>query len=411
MPIEYSLSNVQGVFPGKRGAQSLRLGVRGSILGLGGKKATLDFDLGDRFFVYPALINVHDHLRGNYLPRVGPPKGVFYLNWAPWDKDLKSSPVYSERANIGIEDAYSLSAYKNLFSGVVTVHDHFPHEFNEPFIGRLPVRVVREYALAHECSSYDLRWGDGIEIEHDRAKKRNQPFITHLEEGFDEEAQSGVEILERLGCLDDHDVFIHCIGFSDRDIVKVKKAGAHVVWCPASNLFMFNLTCKIGKMIDKGLNVSIGTDSTHTGSVNLLEEMRFARSTYRKLYGSDLPASKIFDMVTVNPAKAFRMQDRIGTLASGKLADLLVVRKKHDDPYESLLLTEMSDIALLTRDGDPIYGGEEFSDLFAERGRDITTVVVKRKRMHVTGDPGGLLERVRELVGFRKILDFMPFSV
>ena len=410
-PIDYSLNGVLAGISAKRGAKAARLFVKGPKLARGGDNPPLNFDLGDRYFVYPALINIHDHLRGDYLPRVGPPKGQYYMNWAPWDKDLKASPVYSERANIGIEDAYFLGAYKNLFSGVVTVHDHFPHEFNEPFISRLPVRVVREYALAHECSSYDLKWGDGIEIEHDRALKRNQPFITHLEEGYDEEAQAGIEILENLKCLDDHDVFIHCIGFTETDIRKAKKARSHVVWCPASNLFMFNLTCKIRKILSAGINVCIGTDSTHTGSVNILEEMRFARSVYRKMYGEDLPASKIFEMVTINPAKAFRLQDEIGSLEPGKLADLLVARKKHDDPFESLLLTEMSDIALLTRDGNPIFGGEEFADLFAERGGAFTTVTVKKKTMYVAGNPGDLLKRVQELVGFKKILDFMPFSV
>jgi len=172
-------------------------------------------------FCYPALLNVHDHLRGNYLPRIGPTNGAYYLNWSYWENDLRASAVVlDERANIPVEQMYQLSAYKNLFSGVVTVNDHFPHEFNEPFIPGLPMRVIRDYTLAHECSSFDLKWGDGIQVEHRRAVERNHPFITHLEEGFDAESQDGVGILERLGCLDDHGVFIHCIGFSDEDQVR-----------------------------------------------------------------------------------------------------------------------------------------------------------------------------------------------
>ena len=219
----YSLSNITLITPDKvHRDQCLKIDQK-RIAAIGAK-AKFDISSADGdLFLYPALINVHDHLRGDYLPRVGPKPGNYYLNWAPWDNDLKSSEVYKERANITIEQSYFLGAYKNLFSGVVTVNDHFPHEFNEEFIPVLPIRVIQNYTLVHECSSYDLKWGEGIEAEHARAVKNNYPFITHLEEGFDEESQRGIEILEELHCLDDYDILIHCIGFSDEDIKKTKK--------------------------------------------------------------------------------------------------------------------------------------------------------------------------------------------
>ncbi len=72
---------------------------------------------------------------------MGPPPGEYYINWSYWDKDLKNSDVVKvERAKTSVEERYFLSAYKNLFSGVVTANDHFPHEWNEPFIPRLPMR-------------------------------------------------------------------------------------------------------------------------------------------------------------------------------------------------------------------------------------------------------------------------------
>jgi cytosine/adenosine deaminase-related metal-dependent hydrolase len=255
-----------------------------------------------------------------------------------------------------------------------------------------------------------LNWGDGIEIEHSRAVERGHPFITHLEEGFDKESQSGVDILEDLNCLDDHDVFIHCIGFSDSDIRKVRDAGASVAWCPASNVFMFNVTCKIRKMIAEGINVCIGTDSTATGSVNLLEEIRFARYVYRRMYGERLDAKTLVDMVTINPAKAFRMEDKIGSLEEGKYADLLFLRPREEDPYEALVSARMEDIELLIQEGTPVYGGAKYEDLFRRRGCEYTTVEVKGQKMCVKGDPAGLLEDIRRSVGFNKVLDYLPFG-
>ncbi|MFQ3620954.1 MAG: amidohydrolase family protein, partial [Spirochaetales bacterium] len=366
--------------------------------------------LNHQRFVYPSLINIHDHLRGDYLPRVGPPPGTYYLNWSEWDRDLKSSPVFQERANISLMDAYLLGAYKNLFSGVCTVNDHFPHEFNEIFLRRLPIRAIREYTLAHECSSFDLKWGDGIFIEHRRALKRNHPFITHLEEGFDEESQRGIEILMEHKALDSHAVLIHCIGFTDEDIRRVQAAGAHVVWCPASNMFMFNVTCKIRKLLKAGINVSLGTDSTHTGSVNLLEELRFARTLYRNLYGEDLSPKILYKMVTENPAHALRVSSSLGTLEEGKIADLLITHRIVEDPFENLLKIKLEDIELLILSGAPIYGTEEFMDLFADNEKVYTRIKMKGTTRKVVGEPKTLLERIRKQVGFKKVLDYMPLD-
>jgi 5-methylthioadenosine/S-adenosylhomocysteine deaminase len=376
-----------------------------------GDTAKHEVRFAEGLFCYPALLNAHDHMRGNYLPRIGPTNGAYYLNWSYWENDLRASAiVLEERANIAVEQMYQLSSYKNLFSGVATVSDHFPHEFNEPFIPGLPIRVLRDYTLAHECSSFDLKWGDGIQIEHRRAVERDHPFITHLEEGFDPETQDGVGILARLGCLDEHDLLIHCIGFSDEDIRRVAAAGASVAWCPASNLFMFNVTCKVRKLLAEGVNVSIGTDSTHTGSVNLLEEMRLARATYRRMYGEDLEPRQIAAMVTANPARAFRLQERTGSIAEGKLADLLVLRPRVSDPYEALLEAQIEDIELLLLEGTPLLGAVEHEELFALRECSYTKVRVHGRAMCVKGDPAGLLAEVRRAVGFKKVLDYLPLD-
>lgn len=49
---------------------------------------------GGSSFVYPARINTHDHLRGNYPPRLGPQPLNFYVTWAPGDRALKTSAVF-----------------------------------------------------------------------------------------------------------------------------------------------------------------------------------------------------------------------------------------------------------------------------------------------------------------------------
>jgi cytosine/adenosine deaminase-related metal-dependent hydrolase len=406
---DYTISNGVIVSPGKK-AHTGDLGIKGEkIVSPDGINK---INLNEQSFVYPSLINTHDHLQGNYRPPVGPKKGSFYLTWLPWDKDLKASDTFKERSQLTREDLYALSGYKCLFSGVTTVNDHFPHEWNSQILPTLPIRAIQEYGIAHESTSYDLKWGDGIEIEHDRAIKNKWPFITHLSEGFDQEAMDSVEMLEKMNVLDRNCLFIHCIAFSDEDIKKVAKAGASISWCGFSNMFMFNVTCKIRKMIQAGVNVTIGTDSSATGSANILDEMKYDRELYRKLYGEDLPAEKMFEMTTVNAAKAFWMQDHIGSLEEGKLGDILVLKGSNNDPYENFVNATMHDIELLVLAGNPIYGETRFMDIFNGKLPDgYTQLKVGQRSMFVKGDPAGLYKEVRKKIGFKKKLDYLPFEL
>ena len=396
------------VSPGKK-AQTGDLNIQdGRIVARRGRVAV---DLRGNSYIYPSLINTHDHLQGNYLPPVGPQQGAFYLTWLPWDNDLKASDTFKERSQLTREDLYALSGYKCLFSGVTTVNDHFPQKINSAILPTLPIRAILEYGLAHECSSYDLKWGDGIETEHKRAVENKWPFITHLCEGFDDESMRGIETLEKLGVLDNHCLLVHCISLSDADIEKAAKAGVSVSWCGRSNMFMFNVTAKIRKMIKAGVNVTIGTDSSATGSANFLAEIKYDRDLYRSMYGEDLPAEKIFEMVTHNAAKAFWMDDRIGALDEGKLGDILVLKANNDNPYENFVNASMENIELLILAGTPIYGETRFLDILGgSLPSGYTQIKVSGRPMFVKGDPAGLYREVRRKIGFKKILDYIPFE-
>jgi cytosine/adenosine deaminase-related metal-dependent hydrolase len=369
-------------------------------------------DLKGGSVIYPALINTHDHLRGNYRPQVGPPEGTYYLNWLPWDNDLKASACYAERTKaLPIEDGYLLSAYKCLFSGVVTVNDHFPHRLNRDILPTLPIHAILEFGLAHEATSYDLKWGEGLETEYKRAVKNKWPFITHLAEGFDEESMRSVESLEKQGMLDSHCLLIHCIGLSDDDIARVVKAGASISWCSASNMLMFNTTAKIRNLLKAGVNVTIGTDSSASGSYNFLAEIKYARDLYQKMYGEDIGAKTLFKMITANAAKAFWLDKKIGTLEAGKLADILVLKGRKDDPFENLVSASMEDIELLTLEGMPLYGEKRFLELIGGKlPEGYTEITVGDRAMFVKGDPAALYRTVRQKVGFKKELSYLPFE-
>jgi urease alpha subunit len=144
--------------------------------------------------------------------------------------------------------------------------------------------------------------------------------------------------------------------------------------------------------------------------VNLLEEIRFAREMYKKMYGEVLDSKIIFDMVTVNAAKAFRMDHDIGSIEENKVADIFVLKPRDDNPYEALVKAQIEDIELLTWEGSPVLGSMRYKEFFQLAGEGYTDIRIKGQEKFVKGDPARLLSEVREKVGFKKKLDFLPLD-
>jgi cytosine/adenosine deaminase-related metal-dependent hydrolase len=353
----------------------------------------------------PGLINGHDHLLGTYYPKVG--DGRPYPNWLPWDNDLKSAPVYRERQQIENRDLYLLGAFRNLVSGVTTVSDHIPHFVAEPYYDMLPLKAIRNYALAHSIASFALAWGDGVDIEYKKAKDGDMPFITHIAEGFDDETIKDLATLEKKGGLGSHSVLVHGIAFSESDMKKIKQAGASVVWCADSNYYMFEKTTNIKMLLDMGINVCIGTDSPMSGGENMLYEMKFGKTLYKQLYGKELSDETIVKMLTVNPHKAFKLKNT-GMIKEGWVADLVVFKDKGGTPASSVVNAELRDVQLVVIDGRPVYGDEIYSSVFDSLKMEYQHITMQGVKKVIVGDLIGLLNRINKAIGFKKSFPFMP---
>jgi len=354
--------------------------------------------------IVPGLINAHDHLLGTYYPKVG--SGP-YVNWLPWDNDLKSSPVYRERQQIENRDLYLLGAYRNLVSGVTTVSDHIPHFVGDPFYDILPVKAIKDFAMAHAVASFALAWGDGIEVEYQKARENDIPFITHIAEGYDDETVNDIKTLDGKGALGEHSVLIHGIAFSEKDMDLIRKRNANTVWCGDSNMYMFNDTTDIRMQLQKGINVSIGTDSPMSGGENLLYEMKFDKMIYKRFYDEELPDSTILKMVTVNPARAFRMR-KSGSIKKGNIADLTVFNNREKKPESSVVHAGLRDVMLVVIDGRPVYGNAEYRYLFERLDVEYQSIVLDGTEKLIIGDLIGLLQRISRAVGFKKEFPFLP---
>ncbi len=382
----------------------------GIIKSMGKDDNSADFELileqGD--LIFPGLINAHDHLLGNYYPRVGKAP---YINFKPWDNDLKSAPIYEERSLISNFDLYLLASYRNIISGVTTISDHIPHAVNQDFIPKLPLRVLDKYALQHECTSYDLQWGGSLSEEHDKAKRENIPFITHLEEGFDEESTLGVDILREMKALDEYTVLIHGIAFSKEDIKHIAKAGAHVVTCPASNHFMFNVIADLKELMAQKVNISLGTDSPMSGGQNIFDEMQMCMTLYKEKYKEDLDPKELIKWITVNPAKALRL-DKLGKIEESYKADFCILRNGDvSNPYHSLAHAWLNDVKMVISDGKPLYGSKTEYDFFKNFAEHYQLLEINGEERILIGQPIDLYQRIWDNVKRKKVLPFFPVEV
>ena len=76
-------------------------------------------------------------------------------------------------------------------------------------------------------------------------------------------------------------------------------------------------------MIDKGINVCLGTDNVMLNSPNMFKEMEYALKVTRGYYKTYLSPLEVFKMATVNPAKALELN--LGSIEEGKIADIMLV--------------------------------------------------------------------------------------
>lgn len=123
-------------------------------------------------------------------------------------------------------------------------------------------------------------------------------------------------------------ILAHCVKLSDEDINILKNIKANIVHNPISNLRLGCGFANIAKIKQNGINICLGTDGQGSGSnLDMFETMNFA-SLIQKGYHEDptvLPASDIIQMATINGAKALKMEDKIGSIEVGKLADIIIV--------------------------------------------------------------------------------------
>jgi len=333
-------------------------------------------------FVLPGLVNAHEHLELNHYGRLRPRER--YGNATEWIDDLRpmlsSDRAIKRNSSYPLRDRLFIGGLKNVLAGVTTVAHHNPRYAELAGFG--PIRVLRRYGWAHsfalEHRPVGARGEPGGDVgQRYRSTPRDAPFIVHLAEGTDAAATSELQRFESLGCLQSNAVIVHGVALTEDDWRRIVRSGGNLVWCPASNQFLFGRTPPIRRFLAESLepgHVCLGTDSRITGARDLLDELKVAAAA------EPIQPVELLRMVTTNAARALRLP-AAGRIAIGSPADLIVVPALKQDPAEALLASSRRDLTLVVVGGRPIAGSPVLRAVFSARRvrvRSITLDGVER---------------------------------
>jgi cytosine/adenosine deaminase-related metal-dependent hydrolase len=169
-----------------------------------------------------------------------------------------------------------------------------------------------------------------------------------------------VEYLDSIGLLSRRLLAAHCIFVTDSDIALLKARDVGIAHNMVSNIKSAKGVAPAWKMFNEGVRVGLGTDGPMSGNtLDIIGQLGYVTKV-QKLANHDrnaMPAIDAVEMATMGGARALHMEDRIGSLEAGKLADLIVL------DHNSTVMTPFYDV---------------YSTLvYAASARDVRTVIIQ----------------------------------
>ena len=206
--------------------------------------------------------------------------------------------------------------------------------------------------------------------------------VEQIRKDFD---KTPVEYLDSLGILNRRLLAAHCIFATDSDIELLKARDVGVAHNMESNIKSAKGVAPAARMFKQGVRVGLGTDGPMSGNtLDVIGQLGYVAKV-QKLANHDrnlMPAVDVAEMATMGGARALHMEDRIGSLETGKLADVIVL------DHNSTTMTPFYDV---------------YSTLvYAASAHDVRTTIIQGRvimedRRVKTVDVGEVREHMRAL--------------
>lgn len=371
----------------------------GPVEGYAYEKKDEIFRLTDHL-ILPGLVNAHTHSAMTYMR--GLIDDVDSIQWFAREQEIEK--------RMSCEDLYwaaLLGCYEMVRNGVTCIADRFSHmDVIAQAIQESGLRAVIAPSIADIGRTIDLdaavdlveQWGTSSEnriscglgpigpdtsstglLEEIRhiANRLRAPIFIHLAQ-----SQQEVEVVRKrgfkgaayylnaIGFLGPDVIAAHCIYLSEEEVAILADTGTKIVHCPTSNAKIEGRVAPIGSMLEKEVEVGLGTDcAACNNTMDLFEEMKLA-ALLNKVNAGDptsFPVKKIVSMATIEGARILGLERQIGSLEIGKKADIIALDKSglHLQPwcdiYSHLVYCARgSDVRSVFIDGRPIMLHGEF---------------------------------------------------
>ena len=375
--------------------------------------------------VSPGLINAHDHMQYNHnYP--SPDIGIRYDHrnewreftppeWQTGPDNSQSKVTWSElrqvmigttsiagaRAEIGFLrnlDApwWSYPKYDDL---LWDIYSGYPTQI---VTDTFPLEKPGEYIQNDDDCSYYTYLGRQKNIYTD-------VYVPHAAEGVNAAANNEFACLsstDRNGTdvVDDSFAMVHGIALGANDGNTLAEDRASLIWSPRSNIFLYGNTAPVSMLKNQGVLISLSTDWTPSGSMNLGRELICADELNKKYFDNAFSDRELWLMTTYNPAAALHVDEKIGSLKSGHFGDIAIYDGRgKENPYRAVIEADaQSTVLVLRRSSMPFsLDGPNYVGSIALYG-DAELLSSLPATMHETNAPFSPLCEPLEVCGINK---------
>ncbi|MHC1605577.1 MAG: amidohydrolase [Candidatus Methanofastidiosia archaeon] len=184
---------------------------------------------------------------------------------------------------------------------------HAPYTCSKDFLEN-----IKDFATQHDLRTH---------IHLSETKKE-------VEDMKKEQDRTPVEYLDSINFLDDMTVLAHCVHLTEKDTELIAHRSASVLHCPQSNMKLSSGIANVPEMLEKDINVSLGTDgAASNNSLDMQQEMKAMALVHKLKNPTNLPAPMSFDIATQNGGKALGL--KIGKIEEGYMADIIFIDREH----------------------------------------------------------------------------------
>ena len=187
-------------------------------------------------------------------------------------------------------------------------------------------------------------------------------YEPHVAEGIRDSAENEFVCLSAPDggndIVESQTAIIHAVGVTAAQYADMVANGTKLIWSPRSNISLYGDTARVTLATRVGVTIALGSDWLPSGSMNLLRELACADSLNATYFDEFFSNRQLWEMVTLNAAKATAFDDVLGSLTVGKVADIAIFNGATNADYRAIIAAQPQDVVLVIRGGTPLYGDQ-----------------------------------------------------